>query len=62
MAVTLMMLCGDTERKYTMKLVAGKAGLDNIVRWVHIVEDSGEQPFLHGGELAVTTGIGHSDN
>ncbi len=57
-----MMLCGDTERKYTMKLVAGKAGLDNIVRWVHIVEDSGEQPFLHGGELAVTTGIGHSDN
>ena len=62
MAVTLMMLCGDAERKYTMKLVAGKAGLDNIVRWVHIVEDNGEQPFLHGGELAVTTGIGHSDN
>lgn len=60
MAVTLMMLCGSTEEKYSMKLVAGKAGMDNIVRWVHIVEDSGAQPFLRGGELAVTTGVGHT--
>ena len=30
MAVTLMMLCGDTERKYTMKLVAGKAAHEAI--------------------------------
>lgn len=60
MAVTLTMLCASTEEKYSMKLIAGRAGLDNIVRWVHIVEDNGGQPFLHGGELAVTTGIGHS--
>lgn len=61
MAVTLAMLCGSTEEKYSMKLVAGRAGMDNIVRWVHIVEDSGAKPFLRGGELAVTTGIGHTD-
>ena len=58
MAVTLSMLCGGSEDKYSMRLVAGKAGMDNIVRWVHIVEDNGT--FLHGGELAVTTGIGHT--
>ena len=61
MAVTLSMLCVDTEQKYSLKLVAGKAGTDNIVRWVHNFEDTGSQPFLHGNELIVTTGIGHSD-
>jgi len=61
MAVTLAMLCADTEQKYSLKLIAGKAGMDNIVRWVHNLEDNGSQPFLRGNELIVTTGIGHSD-
>lgn len=61
MAVTLAMLCVDTEQKYSLKLIAGKAGLDNIVRWVHNLEDTGSQPFLHGNELIVTAGVGHSD-
>ena len=60
MAVTLTMLCGDTEQKYSLKLIAGKAGMDNIVRWVHNLEDTGAQPFLHGNELIVTTGVGHT--
>lgn len=55
------MLCVDTEQKYSLKLIAGKAGTDNIVRWVHNLEDTGSQPFLHGNELIVTTGVGHSD-
>lgn len=61
MAVTLSMLCADTEQKYSLKLIAGKAGMDNIVRWVHSLEDTGSQPFLHGNELIVTTGVRHSD-
>lgn len=43
-----------------MKLVAGRNGMDNIVRWVHIVEDIGVPDLLHGNELVFTTGIGHS--
>ena len=61
MAVTLTILCGDTEQKYGIKLIAGKAGTDNIVSWVHNLEDTGSLPFLHGNELIVTTGVGHSD-
>ncbi len=61
MAVTLSMLCGDTEQKYGLELIAGKAGMNALVRWVHTLETEAVQPFLRGGELIVTTGIGHSD-
>ena len=59
MAVTLAMLCADAEQKYSLEPVAGKAGMDNIVSWVHNLEDTGSQPFLRGGELIVTTGVGY---
>ena len=59
MAVTLAKLCANTEKTYGMKLVAGKAGVETFVRWVHIVEDSEVPDFLHGNELVFTTGIGH---
>ncbi|MGN1340575.1 MAG: PucR family transcriptional regulator [Oscillospiraceae bacterium] len=59
MAITLASLCANTEKTYGMKLVAGKSGLGNFVRWVHIVEDSEVPDFLHGNELVFTTGIGH---
>lgn len=41
-----------------IKLVAGKKGLDNIVRWVHMVENIEISVFLDGQEIAFTTGIG----
>lgn len=62
MAITLAKLCANTERTYGMKLLAGKAGLDNFVRWVHIVEDSEVPDFMHGNELVFTTGISHKGN
>mgnify|MGYP004732656935 CR=1 FL=1 len=62
MAITLAKLCGDIEKKYNMYLVAGKGGMGNVVRWVHMVEDREVPKFLHGGELIFTTGIGQIDN
>lgn len=62
MAITLASLCANTEKTYGMKLIAGKAGMENFVRWVHIVEDSEVPDFMHGNELVFTTGIGHKGN
>lgn len=59
MAITLEKLCEGCEAKYQMELVAGKGGIQNTVRWVHMVEDREVPDFLHGNELVFTTGIGH---
>lgn len=61
MSITLKKLCHNTERTYDMVLCAGENGLNNIVRWVHMVEDAEVPDFLHGNELVFTTGIGHFD-
>ena len=57
MAVTVRQLFKNAEQLYRAKLIAGEEGLDNLVEWVHIVEDSEVGLFLHGGELVFTTGI-----
>ncbi len=62
MAITMMKLCEDAKEKYDMELVAGKNGIENTVRWVHMVEDREVPDFLHGGELIFTTGIGHIES
>ncbi len=59
MAITLVQLCRNAEQTYYMKLIAGSGGMDNTVRWVHMVEDSEVPDFLNGNELVFTTGIGH---
>ena len=59
MAISLSQLCEDAEKSYSMRLVAGSGGMENTVRWVHIVEDSEVPDFLHGNELIFTTGIAH---
>lgn len=59
MAITLTQLCRNAEQAYNMKLIAGSGGMENTVRWVHMVEDSEVPGFLHGNELVFTTGIGH---
>src|SRR5689334_22744187 len=38
-------------------VVAGEAGLDRPVRWVHISELTDPTPWLSGGELLLTTGM-----
>ena len=62
MSVTLMQLCESPIPKYGMKLIAGRNGMDGIVRWVHIIEDTGTLSMLRGGELIITSGVGHSGN
>ena len=59
MSIMLRQLCSDAETKYNLRLVAGREGMDNTVRWVHMVEDRQVPDFLHGNELVFTTGIGH---
>ncbi|HLQ22452.1 MAG TPA: PucR family transcriptional regulator ligand-binding domain-containing protein, partial [Gemmatimonadales bacterium] len=38
--------------------VAGQAGLSNTIRWVHVSELEDPTPWLKGGELLLTTGMG----
>lgn len=61
MTITLGKLCANVESTYGMKLQAGAAGLENFVRWVHMIEDSEVPGFLHGNELVFTTGIAQSN-
>jgi purine catabolism regulator len=41
-----------------LKLVAGGGGRDHPVRWVHVSELEDPTPWLKGGELLLTTGMG----
>src|SRR5690606_41685317 len=38
-------------------VVAGASGLENRVRWVHVVEVADVAQLLNGGELVLTTGV-----
>src|SRR4051812_42524640 len=39
------------------RVVAGAAGLDRVVRWVHVTELVDVATILRGGELVLSTGI-----
>ncbi|HWR05466.1 PucR family transcriptional regulator [Sporomusa sp.] len=41
-----------------LTLVAGKAGLERRVRWVHFIDLPDVVPWVQGGELLIITGIG----
>jgi PucR family transcriptional regulator, purine catabolism regulatory protein len=41
-----------------LKLVAGAAATDRRIRWVHVSELEDPTPWLQGGELLLTTGMG----
>ena len=44
------------------KLVAGAGGLDNVIRWVHIVDlPEAKDEWARGGELLLTAGVGLRD-
>lgn len=57
MAVTLKELYDEVKDKEEIRLVAGEAGMQHIVRWVHMVEGTDISSFLEGDEVAFTTGI-----
>ncbi|MDG4788461.1 PucR family transcriptional regulator ligand-binding domain-containing protein [Micromonospora sp. WMMD1102] len=48
----------DSVRHGGPRMVAGAAGLDRLVRWVHAAEVPDIAALLSGGELVLTTGIG----
>ncbi|WP_130337996.1 PucR family transcriptional regulator [Micromonospora kangleipakensis] len=48
----------DPVRHGAPRLVAGEAGLDRPVRWVHVAEVPDIATLLNGRELVLTTGIG----
>lgn len=40
-----------------IKLIAGAGGLDHIITWVYINQDSSISSWIHGGELVFITGM-----
>jgi purine catabolism regulator len=52
----------DLLRELELGVVAGEAGLDRAVRWVHISELEDPTPWLSGGELLLTTGLQLGDD
>jgi len=56
MAMTLRELYESTNKR-DIKLIAGKNGLDNVVRWAHMIEGKEISTYLEGQELSFVTGI-----
>ncbi|TCK93217.1 DNA-binding PucR family transcriptional regulator [Natranaerovirga hydrolytica] len=61
MAMTLRHLCKYAKENYDMKLICGEKNMNNIVKWVHMLEDPETATFLKGQELIFSTGIGHDN-
>ena len=57
-----MLSLRDLLRELDVRVVAGEAGLDRAVRWVHISELPDPTPWLSGGELLLTTGLQLGDD
>ena len=45
-------------RAWPLGPVTGRRGLTNAIRWVHVSELEDPTPFLKGGEMLLTTGLG----
>ncbi|MGL5330965.1 MAG: PucR family transcriptional regulator ligand-binding domain-containing protein, partial [Peptostreptococcaceae bacterium] len=56
MSVALEYLYQDI-KEHEVKLLAGKNGLKNKVRWIHTVESEDTATLLQGEEIVFTTGI-----
>lgn len=57
MTITVKNLYKIGNAHYQMRLLAGHNGMNNLVQWLHIVEDQVVCQFLHGQEAVITTGI-----
>lgn len=47
----------DLVASFDPEVVAGAAGLDRLVRWVHVAETPDVAVMLSGGEIVLTTGL-----
>ncbi|MCL2579714.1 MAG: PucR family transcriptional regulator ligand-binding domain-containing protein [Oscillospiraceae bacterium] len=57
MAIQLSRLFDSTKDLHQIQLRGGTAGLDNMVNWVHLLEDVSTVGWIRGSELVLTTGI-----
>lgn len=57
MAIRFWEIYEETKDQFRLKIVAGKAGMDTVVSWVHMLEDETIVSRFHGEELAITTGM-----
>src|SRR4051794_10312521 len=57
-----MLSVRELARDLELELLAGDDAADAPVRWVHISELSDPTPWLSGGELLLTTGMGLGDS
>ena len=57
MAIRFWEIYEETKEKYKLKILAGQRGMDNVVGWVHMLEDETIISRFTGEELAITTGI-----
>ncbi len=57
MAIRFWEIYEETKEKFSLRIVAGKAGMDTVVSWVHMLEDEIIVSRFHGEELAITTGM-----
>ncbi len=52
----------DAVKQGNPRVVAGAAGLDRRVRWVHVTELTDVREILRGGELVLSTAIAWPDD
>jgi hypothetical protein len=57
MAIRFWEIYEETEAQFHLRIVAGKAGMDTVVSWVHMLEDETIVSRFNGEELAITTGM-----
>ncbi len=57
MAIRFWEIYEETKEQFRLKIIAGKAGMDTVVSWVHMLEDETIVSRFHGEELAITTGM-----
>lgn len=57
MALRFWEIYEETKEQFKLRIVAGKAGMDTVVSWVHMLEDETIVSRFHGEELAITTGM-----
>jgi sugar diacid utilization regulator len=57
MAIRFWEIYEETKEQFHLRIVAGKAGMDTVVSWVHMLEDETIVSRFNGEELAITTGM-----
>ena len=56
MAVSVKELQNELGERFQLRLLAGQKGLNAIVTWVHMMEDTNVVDFFWGNEMVVTSG------